>query len=142
MNITKVYQPKNLLQKIENDFFKDFFFPINSKLSYFNNPLTNILETDKEIKIELSVPGIEKSAIKIFSEDKILKITYENKIENNLENENFIRKEFETSSFSTSFKLPENISVDGIESKMENGILKISIPKLEKKSSIKLIDIQ
>lgn len=41
----------------------------------------------------------------------------------------YLRREFSYSSFRQSFTLPESIERDKISAKMENGVLKIEIPK-------------
>jgi HSP20 family protein len=45
------------------------------------------------------------------------------------ENENYSRMEFNYSSFSRSFTLPENIIESKVSAKYEDGVLKVVIPK-------------
>ena len=48
--------------------------------------------------------------------------------------DSYTRKEFNFSSFERSFSIPENVDADGILAKYENGILHITLPKMEKTS--------
>ena len=43
----------------------------------------------------------------------------------------FSHKEFSYSSFERSFRLPDSIDIEKIDAKMENGILRIKLPKKE-----------
>ncbi|MBO7442605.1 MAG: Hsp20/alpha crystallin family protein, partial [Paludibacteraceae bacterium] len=59
-------------------------------------------------------------------------------------NEHYLRHEFTSSQFKEIMALPENIYKDKIDAKVENGILKISLPKHEmtvEQPSIKQIEI-
>lgn len=95
------------------------------------SPSVNIAEDDKEYKIEVAAPGLEKRDFKIELENKFLIISSEKEEEKKEENKNYKRREFSYSSFSRSFQLPENVLADKIDAKYENGILKINLPKKE-----------
>lgn len=94
-------------------------------------PSANITESDKDYKIEVAAPGLEKKDFKIELENKVLTISSEKEEEKKEENENYKRREFSYSSFSRSFQLPEDVLSDKIDAKYENGILKLSVPKKE-----------
>ncbi len=59
----------------------------------------------------------------------------EKKVEKNEESEKegkkhtYLRREFSYSSFRQRMILPDNVNVDNIDAKMENGVLTIDIPK-------------
>lgn len=94
-------------------------------------PSVNITETDKEFKIELAAPGLEKKDFKVEMDKDLLTISSEKEEEKKEEKKNFYRREFSYNSFSRSFTLPENVLGDKIDAKYENGILRLSIPKKE-----------
>ena len=48
------------------------------------------------------------------------------------EEKNYTRKEFNSVSFSRSFTLPDNVSKDDIKAKYADGVLKLTLTKLEK----------
>ncbi|MEI8137527.1 MAG: Hsp20/alpha crystallin family protein [Bacteroidota bacterium] len=94
-------------------------------------PSVNITESDKDFKIEMAAPGLEKKDFKIEVENNSLIVSSEKEHEKKEENKEYKRREFSYSSFSRSFQLPENILTDKIAACYENGILKLNIPKKE-----------
>ena len=56
----------------------------------------------------------------------------------------FTRKEYNYSSFCRSFRLPEEVNMEKIEAKYEDGVLKVTLPRLAKatKASTKKIAIK
>jgi HSP20 family protein len=94
-------------------------------------PTVNIIENGKDFKIEMAAPGMEKKDFHVSVENGMLTISSEKKEEMKEKKENFTRREFSYSSFSRSFRLPENCLPDKIDAKYENGILKLSLPKKE-----------
>jgi HSP20 family protein len=92
-------------------------------------PLVNIRESESTFTVEMAVPGMTKSDIRLEVKDDILVISGEHKTEQNVDNEKYTRREFSYASFNRSFALPETIDSDAISATYENGILKVSIPK-------------
>ena len=52
-----------------------------------------------------------------------------------------IRREFSYTAFNRSFNLPENVSIENIKATYENGVLNITIPKVEVKKSTQTIAV-
>lgn len=94
-------------------------------------PSANITESEKDYKIEVAAPGLDKKDFKIELENKVLSISSEKEQEKEEESKNYKRREFSYSCFSRSFQLPEDVLADKIDAKYENGILKLSVPKKE-----------
>ena len=124
-----------------NFFDSDRYFDAFSKETLNHQPAVNINETEKELVIELVAPGLKKEDFKIFVENEMITISVEKE---EGEMEHFIKHEFNYSSFSRSFTLPEKIIKEGVKAKYENGILQIHLfksgenppkPKLEIKVS-------
>ena len=61
----------------------------------------------------------------------MLTISAEKKSEEIKENERWTRREFGFHAFSRSFKLPENVSSETIQAEYTNGVLSVTIPKME-----------
>ena len=127
------------LINVNDDFFTDFFK--GNAL-----PAANIVENDKEFRVELSVVGFSKDDFNIEVEKNVLTISANKEVrhEEKSDDEKMLRQEFTSSSFSRSFVLPENIDTENIGAKQEDGILKISLPKREKalEDKIKKIEIK
>lgn len=141
-----------LIRKFDRNgsFFPTFFSNyMNDDLFNFVNgnlPATNVSENEKAFNIELSVPGFKKEDIKIEIEKNILKISAQNEVksEEKDENEKVLRQEFKTSSFSRSFTIPENIDTENIAAVQKDGVLQVTLPKLDKalEDKVKKIEIQ
>jgi HSP20 family protein len=124
---------------IFDDLFSDQFIPRFLSLENGSGrsalPAVNVEETDKEYRIEVAAPGLEKDDIKLSLNDGVLTISSEKKMEQEDKNDNYIRREFSYSSFSRSFTLPEEVDADKIVAKHKNGVLDVHLPKTEVKVS-------
>ncbi|WP_144604100.1 Hsp20/alpha crystallin family protein [Algoriphagus algorifonticola] len=119
-------------------FFNDNFIPMNKQF----NPAVDISEDDKSFEIEFAVPGMKKSDFNIDLTEGRLTISGERKIEEKKEGKNYHSIETHFGSFSRSFYLPENVLSEKIEATYVDGVLKISIPKTEKKNLKSVIEVK
>lgn len=111
----------------------------------FGRPAVNIIENLPNFVIEIAAPGLKKENFSIEMEEEHLKVSSkkEEKQENNdsAETSKFVKREFDFNGFERVFKLPENIEFDSIEANYENGVLRITLPKKEKKELKKMVEI-
>ncbi len=119
-------------EKTFNTLFEDLFhhYPAAAQKDWGIVPV-NIKETKDSYQLDLVAPGMEKADFKINIENNLLTISAEKKIENNVENEKQIRKEFSHKAISRSFTLDDAINISDISAKYENGILLLNLPKKE-----------
>ena len=96
-------------------------------------PAVNIKETDTTFELEVAVPGMKKDDFKIEVKEGMLYISAETSSEQEEKEENYTRKEFNFSSFSRSFWLPENVKTDDIKANYKEGMLQVTLPKAEVK---------
>ncbi len=94
-------------------------------------PPVDIYETDNEIVLKAELPGIDIKDIDITVEDGVLTLKGERKFEEEVKRENYHRIERSYGRFVRSFSLPNTVDVDKIKARMENGILKVIMPKKE-----------
>lgn len=99
-------------------------------------PNVNIYEAANEYKIELAAPGLSKEDFKIDLKKDNLSVWAEKKVENVDAQKDYTRKEFEYNSFARSFILPEGVDVDKISAEYINGILYITMGKLDEAKNI------
>ena len=112
---------QNWLPGIFNDFFGNEWMEKSNSAA----PAINILETDKEYKVELAAPGLTKDDFKIrVNDENQLVVTMEKKQEQSEE-----KKDGRYSRFQQSILLPDNVEKDKIAACVEDGVLNISIPK-------------
>ena len=143
-----VRRTQGWLPGILDDFFGNEWVDKTSSTA----PAVNVIETDKEYKVEIAAPGLTRDDFKIdINEDNELTVSMEKKVEKNEESEKegkkhtYLRREFSYSSFRQRMILPDNVNVDNIDAKMGNGVLTIDIPKKteeEKRKNMRQIDIK
>lgn len=135
----------NLFPSVFSDFFQmdKFLNDFPERDSDYWLPAANVKEEEKSYEIELAVPGMKKEDIKVEVEDGLLTVTGSSKGEKKEERKNYLRREYESSSFVRSFSLPDDANEDKVSSHYEEGILKIKVDKKEMtvKSSKKVIAI-
>ncbi len=94
-------------------------------------PNANINETEKEYKIELAVPGLDKKDFKVAVDNGVLYVSSEKEEDRKEEDANYTRREYSYNSFRRTFSLPDNCIAEKIKAKYENGILNLVLPKKE-----------
>ena len=131
--------------------FEDFFKPWNE---WFDNgglfgrtmniPAVNITEQKNDYLVSLAVPGMKKEDFKIDVDGNMLTISSEKEETKEEKDKKFTRKEYNYSSFSRSFTLPDEVNREKIDAKYEDGVLKISLPRREevKKPTAKQIAVK
>lgn len=136
MQITK-YKP--------NQNFRDVFFPkgfntlfnelwndeaLQSSVNFFR-PSVDIMETEHQFEIHLSIPGLKKEEIKIDLKNDVLTISGERKQKEEKKDAKYLVGEIRYGKFSRTFHLPDNVNRDQIEAAFNDGILEVVIPKAE-----------
>lgn len=125
-------------------FFNDFFSEEGEK-SRVIRPAANIYE-DKNGKfcIELSAPGFDKKDIDIELNGHLLTVSARKEESKEDDNQKSYHKEFSSYEMERSFTLGEDMDVESLNAKYENGVLSIYIDRSEEKADdgIKKIEIQ
>ena len=126
-----------------NDFFdNDFMLRPNATA-----PAINVKESDKEYTVELAAPGMKKDDFNVnVDKDGNLHIHMEGKTERKDEDKksHYLRREFAYSKFEQTLLLPDDVYKDKIEAKVVDGVLTVSLPKLEKpaEKTVKQIEVK
>ena len=103
---------------------------VQSALNAFNTPKLNVLDSENDIILELAIPGLEKKDFNLDIKNGILHVTATKEAEKNSDLK-FKSREFNYNNFKRSYKIPEHTDVKNIGAEYINGILKISLPKME-----------
>ncbi len=130
----------NLIKfKRENDLFDSAFKSIFDS-PIFNpemtdpasfRPRTRITENKDNFFINLEMPGIPKDMVKIEVENNLLSIKGEKKAEHKTEDTNLVMNEIVYGEFCRTFNLSKDIKVDAIEAEFKDGLLIVTLPKVE-----------
>jgi HSP20 family protein len=125
------------LQREMNRMFEDFFS--GSLMSSLGEPKaelrgfapkTDVSETDREIKVTAELPGMEEKDISVTLEDDYLLLEGERKEEKKEEDERYYHQEMAYGSFRRMIPLDVPIDRDKVEAKFNNGVLRVTLPKL------------
>ena len=120
-----------------NNWFDDNFFntPVMAQTTT-TAPAVNVKEDNRQYVMEVAVPGLKKEQVNMsIDKDGYLTLSIENKNEQKDENkkEHYLRREFSYTSYRQSYALPDNVDADKIEANVADGVLKVVLPKVEKK---------
>ena len=160
MKTVTLYRPNSTHSVLENalsgfdrymeSFFGDNFLTPSERI--FNRlPSVDVKETEKSYVLEAELPGLDEKDIQVRLDGRNLTIESKkiesNKIEEKNEDGNakgfdgnYLIRERRVSSFSRSFKLPENADPEGVSASFKNGILLLEINKRAEAQS-KMIEI-
>lgn len=138
----------NFRQDMEDTFFAPFINPLRSagiqqgiESIETRIPLCDILDRGDRYLISLEVPGIQKDKIEVKATNEYITISGIEEGRNEKEDGNYVLKERTYRSFSRRIPFSENIIPTEIRATVENGILKIEIPK-QKPTSIEETQIK
>ncbi len=119
---------QNWLPSVFNDFFDNEWMEKANSTA----PAINVIESEKDYKIELAAPGMTKDDFNVrIDEDNCLVISMEKKNENKDEKKGgrYLRREFSYSKFQQTLVLPDDVEKEHISAKVEHGVLTVDIPK-------------
>lgn len=123
------YNNQNWLPTLFNDFFDNNWMEKANATA----PAINVMEGEKDYKVEVAAPGMTKEDFHIhLSDDNELVIEMEKKNESKEEEKNgrkYLRREFSYTKFQQAFVLPEDVEKEKINASVNDGVLTIDLPK-------------
>jgi HSP20 family protein len=118
--------------------FDDFFKPWNEWFDQGNFwgkvmkvPAVNVTNNKDNFMVSLAAPGLKKEDFRIDVEGNMLTISSEKEETKEEKDEKYTRKEYNYSSFSRSFTLPDEVKKEKIDAVYQDGVLKLTLPKNE-----------
>ncbi|MBQ9011457.1 MAG: Hsp20/alpha crystallin family protein [Bacilli bacterium] len=100
----------------------------------------DIYEKDGIYHIEADIPGMDKKDISIECNNGYISIKAEKEREENNEDRNIIRKERFYGTMERKFYVGD-VDEENIKAEFNNGVLKISIPKIDQTKNKRIIEI-
>ncbi len=94
-------------------------------------PAADVYETEKELVVELDVPGYEEKELALEVTDHMLTITGNRKAEKEEKEKSFYLHERLEKHFERRFSLPTEVDTARIDAKFHTGVLEVHIPKIE-----------
>ncbi len=104
-------------------------------------PPVDLVETAQEFVFRVELPGIDKSDVEIEADQRSLAIRGEKRQTREVDQQRFHRMECGYGRFERRFGLPVDVDPDGVEAKLEDGVLVIRVPKVSTLSS-RRVEIQ
>ena len=131
------YRPSSLenvlngFDRYMDSFFGDSFRNHSDRFA-MRLPAVDVRETEKNYVLEMDLPGFDEKDIEIRLDGNNLTISSkkeQGEDAGEIEDGNFLMRERRSTTFSRSFKLPENIDPEQVSAGFKNGVLVLSIGK-------------
>ena len=141
MSLVK-FNPNRDLASLTDDavwFFRGF----EMDPEYFDTvwyPSVDVAENEHSYEVKAELPGLKKEDIKLSLEDNVLTLEGERKEESETKKKNVRISERAYGRFQRCFRLPKEVSAEGVKASYKDGILTVEIPKSEA-AKPKLIDV-
>ncbi|MEJ2731186.1 MAG: Hsp20/alpha crystallin family protein [Deltaproteobacteria bacterium] len=100
-------------------------------------PAVDIFETEKEITLLADMPGVKADDLTIDLRDNTLTLSAETTPVDTSDEQDII-VEYETGKYYRQFTLSEIIDQKAIDAKLNDGVLRLSLPKVEKATPKKI----
>ena len=126
-------------QNMLDDFFSDAW-PSRRSLAADTFKI-DVQDNENEYMIEAEMPGIQKTDIKLSLDDGKLNISVVKEESKEEEEKNYIHRERRCCSMSRNIFLAD-ADAEGIKAKLEDGILRVSVPKKTQGDVSQMIEIE
>lgn len=126
-----VINRNNWMPEVFNDFF-DTDFMTRTKATA---PAINVKETENEYTVEVAAPGMKKEDFNVnIDKDGNLHIHMEAHNEKKEEDKksHYLRREFAYSKFEQTLLLPDDVEKEAIAARVNDGVLTVTLPKMQK----------
>ena len=103
-------------------------------------PRVDVIDGKDEVKIYAEIPGVKKADLDVSMTDHNVTIKGHTSRKDETKEADFYRSEIEQGEFSRTIALPAEVNGSKVKAKFEDGMLVLTIPKLEqaKRHSIKI----
>jgi len=106
-------------------------------------PKVNVITNDESVVIEAELAGYQKNEIDIEVKEGVLTISGgTSQLNEQTDKVVYLLRELKRSSFSRSFKLGDQLDASEVHAKFDNGLLTITIQKLQKEPESKKVMIK
>jgi HSP20 family protein len=129
------WKPFNDLDKFFGD--DDWLMPVFSRFELIK-PAMDIKETDKEIIVNVEIPGFEPEKVDVSVKDGVLRVKGAMDEKKEEKEKGYWRKEIRTGSFERMVRLPVAVKEKAVKAIYEKGILKIVMTKAETEPASKV----
>lgn len=115
----RIQQKKEVEQKGETTKHEKYYIPA-----------VDIFESEKEVTVIAEMPGVTSAGIEVTLEDDVLTMKGR-KEETEVQSGRVLLQEYEPGNYQRRFTLAETIDQEKIKASMNNGMLRVVLPKAE-----------
>ena len=94
-------------------------------------PKVNVIEKDEAFYLEAETPGMTQKDVSIEFHDGVLTLKGHREESSQSDERNYRIREFSKQSFSRNFRLSDQIDSENVVARMDQGILRVTLPKKE-----------
>lgn len=91
----------------------------------------DLVEADGEFVVTVDLPGYDRGDVEVSVTDDVLRIDAERERETDEEEAAYVRRERRHDSAHRTLRLPADVDAEGVEARMTNGVLTVTLPKVE-----------
>jgi HSP20 family protein len=128
--------------------FDDLFWPWGQRsgplttLTQRRTPPMDVADMGDHYEMRLEMPGIPKDKVNIEVTPNAVEIKAEYNENKEDKGKNWLRRECNSMSFHRALELPEELKTDNVEAELKDGVLIVSLPKVEPKPEYKAKKVQ
>jgi HSP20 family protein len=129
------FLPRGWLRPWRGERMREMALPFEGKL-----PKLDVIDRDADVLVRVEVPGVNKDDIEISLTGNLFTVKGNTRREEKEEKGDYYRCEISQGSFSRTVSLPAEVDESQAKAQLTDGILEITLPKVEKakKRSIKI----
>ena len=122
---------REAMDRLFDDAFTRPFSLTREGGSTWSSPAIDMYQTDDDVVVKAALPGLKPDEVQINVNGDILTIRGETKHEEEKKERSWHIREHRWGAFERSVRLPSGVIADRAKAEFDNGILTISLPKLE-----------
>lgn len=119
------------MNRLVDDLFRSGMREKRAYQQSYRTPAVDICEGDQAFTLTAELPGFSKDDVKVELQDNRLTLKGERKRDTDVQEKQYRRVERVYGAFERSFKLPAAVNADKAEATFKDGVLKLTLPKVE-----------
>ena len=101
----------------------------------------DVVQDGDSIVIHGTLPGVKAEEISVTIDDGVLEIKAESKTDHEEQNGNYLIRERRAGTFHRVLRLPDSVDADKAETRYEDGVLTVRLPKVEARKA-KVLEVK
>lgn len=110
--------------------------PMGRWAEEFEFTAVDLVDRGEEFEVTVNLPGFEPDDVDVQLTDQILRIQANRETAEDEESDRYIRHERRQTSAQRSIQVPEPVDEAGVNADMQNGVLTVTLQKLEDESAL------